>query len=244
MRQSVLALTTVTALAMPALAAAQAASSPVAGNLSLVSDYRFRGLTQTFEEPALQGGFDYAHASGLYLGNWNSSISDTFFAGSPLEMDFYAGYKPTFGDVALDLGILYYYYPGSDAAGIGRIDNTELYAGAAWKWLSAKYFHAVSDFFGAPDTKNSNYIDLTASFSFGAGWGLVGHVGHQKVKNASALDYTDYKLGVTKDVAGWVLGAAFIDTDADETVYTFTSGGGKSMNVGDSTLVLSVGKTF
>jgi uncharacterized protein (TIGR02001 family) len=244
MRQSVLALTTVTALAMPALAAAQAASSPVAGNLSLVSDYRFRGLTQTFEEPALQGGFDYAHASGFYLGNWNSSISDTFFAGSPLEMDFYAGYKPTFGDVALDLGILYYYYPGSDAAGIGRIDNTELYAGAAWKWLSAKYFHAVSDFFGAPDTKNSNYIDLTASFSFGAGWGLVGHVGHQKVKNASALDYTDYKLGVTKDVAGWVLGAAFIDTDADETVYTFTSGGGKSMNVGDSTLVLSVGKTF
>lgn len=244
MRQSVLALTTVTALAMPALAAAQAASSPVAGNLSLVSDYRFRGLTQTFEEPALQGGFDYAHASGLYLGNWNSSISDTFFAGSPLEMDFYAGYKPTFGDVALDLGILYYYYPGSDAAGIGRIDNTELYAGAAWKWLSAKYFHAVSDFFGAPDTKNSNYIDLTASFSFGAGWGLVGHVGHQKVKNASALDYTDYKLGVTKDVAGWVLGAAFIDTDADEAVYTFTSGGGKSMNVGDSTLVLSVGKTF
>ena len=244
MRQSVLALTTVAALAMPALAAAQAASSPVAGNLSLVSDYRFRGLTQTFEEPALQGGFDYAHASGLYLGNWNSSISDTFFAGSPLEMDFYAGYKPTFGDVALDLGILYYYYPGSDAAGIGRIDNTELYAGAAWKWLSAKYFHAVSDFFGAPDTKNSNYIDLTASFSFGAGWGLVGHVGHQKVKNASALDYTDYKLGVTKDVAGWVLGAAFIDTDADEAVYTFTSGGGKSMNVGDSTLVLSVGKTF
>jgi uncharacterized protein (TIGR02001 family) len=244
MRQSVLALTTVTALAMPALAAAQAASSPVAGNLSLVSDYRFRGLTQTFEEPALQGGFDYAHASGFYLGNWNSSISDTFFAGSPLEMDLYAGYKPTFGDVALDLGILYYYYPGSDAAGIGRIDNTELYAGAAWKWLSAKYFHAVSDFFGAPDTKNSNYIDLTASFSFGAGWGLVGHVGHQKVKNASALDYTDYKLGVTKDVAGWVLGAAFIDTDADETVYTFTSGGGKSMNVGDSTLVLSVGKTF
>lgn len=245
MRRSLASIAVAGALAVPTLAVAQAAApSPVTGNASLVSDYRFRGLTQTFEEPAFQGGFDYAHSSGIYVGNWNSSISDTFYAGSPLEMDFYAGYKPTFGDITLDLGILYYYYPGSDLPGVGKIDNTELYAGAAWKWLSAKYFHAVSDFFGLPDTKNSNYIDLTASYTFGSGWGLVGHVGHQKVKNADALDYTDYKLGVTKDLSGWVLGAAFVDTDADAGVYTFTSGGGKSINVGDSTVVFSISKTF
>src|SRR5690606_867259 len=144
-----------------------------------------------------------------------------------------AGYKPTFGDIGFDLGILYYYYPGSNLAGVGKIDNTELYAGVAWKWLSLKYFHAVSDFFGATDTKDSSYLDFTASYSFGNGWGLSGHVGHQKVENASALDYTDYKLGITKELAGWVVGAAFVDTDADEAVYTFTSGGGRSMNVGD-----------
>lgn len=248
MRKSVVSAAVAAAFALlPMLAAGQApAASPVTGNISLVSDYRFRGLTQTFEEPALQGGFDYAHPSGFYAGNWNSSISDTFFAGSPLEMDFYAGYKPTFGDITLDLGILYYYYPGSNAPApiSGRIDNTELYAGATWKWLSAKYFHAVSDFFGVPDTKGSNYIDLTASFTFGAGWGVVGHIGHQKVKNASALDYTDYKIGVTKDIRGWVLGAALVDTDAEDAGYTFTSGGGKTMNVGDSTVVFSVSKTF
>lgn len=243
MRKSLASIAVAAALAVPTLAAAQA-PSPVAGNISLVTDYRFRGITQTFEEPALQGGFDYAHSSGFYAGNWNSSISDTFYAGSPLEMDFYAGYKPTFGDITLDLGVLYYYYPGSDLAGVGRIDNTELYAGAAWKWLSVKYFHAISDFFGAPDTKNSNYVDLTANFTFGSGWGLVGHVGHQKVKNASALDYTDYKLGITKDVSGWVLGAAFVDTNVDENLYRFTSGAGKTMNVGDSTIVFSVSKTF
>jgi uncharacterized protein (TIGR02001 family) len=245
MRKSFASITVAAALAVPTLAAAQAAApSPVAGNISLVSDYRFRGLTQTFEEPALQGGFDYAHSSGFYVGNWNSSIADTFFGGSPLEMDFYAGYKPTFGDIGLDLGILYYYYPGSDAPGIGKIDNTELYAGATWKWLSAKYFHAVSDFFGIDDTKGSNYIDLTANVPFGAGWGLVGHIGHQKVKNNSDADYTDYKIGITKDIRGWVLGAAWVDTDADDAFYTATSGGGKTMNVGDSTVVFSISKLF
>jgi uncharacterized protein (TIGR02001 family) len=242
MHRSIVALAVAAALAVPVLAAAQApAASPIAGNISLVSDYRFRGITQTFEEPALQGGFDYAHASGFYAGNWNSSIADSFFGGSPLEMDFYAGYKPTFGDITLDLGILYYYYPGSNDPVLGEIDNTELYIGAAWKWLSLKYFHAVSDFFSVPDTKNSNYLDLTASYAFGAGWGPVGHIGHQKIKNNSAADYTDYKLGVTKDLGGWVLGAAYVDNDAEGTI---TSGGGKTMDIGDSTLVFSVSKTF
>jgi uncharacterized protein (TIGR02001 family) len=234
-------------LLAPALAGAQQpAASPVVGNMSLVSDYRFRGLTQTFEEPALQGGFDYAHSSGIYLGNWNSAISDSFYAGSPLEMDFYGGYKGSAGALGYDVGILYYYYPGSNAPALGgTIDNLEVYAGVSWKFLSLKYFHAVRDFFGAPDTKNSNYIDFSATWDLGQGWGVNGHIGHQKVKNISAADYTDYKLGVTKDIGGWVFGASFIDTDADSAAYTFTNAAsGKTVNVGDSTLVLSVSKTF
>jgi uncharacterized protein (TIGR02001 family) len=159
-------------------------------------------------------------------------------------MDFYAGYKPAFGPVTGDVGILYYYYPGSNAPGIGKIDNTEIYVGVSWKWLSAKYFHAVSDFFSAPDTKGSNYIDLSATVDLGGGFGVVAHVGHQKVKNFGNLDYTDYKLGVTKDIGGWVFGAAFIDTDADAALYTFTNANGKAVNIGDSTVVLSVSKTF
>ena len=245
MRKSILSTAVATALLVPGLAAAQAPASPITGNMSLVSDYRFRGLTQTFEEPALQGGFDYAHSSGLYLGNWNSAISDSFYAGSPLEMDFYGGYKGTAGALGYDVGVLYYYYPGSNLAGVGTIDNLEVYAGVSWKFLSLKYFHAVSDFFGAPNTDGSNYIDLTANFDLGQGWGVNGHIGHQKVKNISAADYTDYKVGITKDISGWVFGASFIDTDADSAAYTFTNASsGKTVNVGDSTLVLSVSKTF
>jgi uncharacterized protein (TIGR02001 family) len=245
MRKSVLAASVAAVLLTPALAAAQSAS-PIAGNMSLVSDYRFRGLTQTFEEPALQGGFDYAHSSGIYLGNWNSSISDSFYAGSPLEMDFYGGFKGTAGPVGFDVGVLYYYYPGSNAPALGgKIDNLEVYAGVSWKMLSLKYFHAVSDFFSAPNTDGSSYIDLTATFDLGNGWGVNGHIGHQKVKNFSNLDYTDYKIGVTKDIGGWVFGASLIDTDVDEALYTFTNAAsGKSVNVGDSTVVLSVSKTF
>jgi uncharacterized protein (TIGR02001 family) len=237
MRKSILSASVAVALLTPALAAAQSAS-PVTGNMSLVSDYRFRGITQTFEEPALQGGFDYAHSSGVYLGNWNSSIADSFFGGSPLEMDFYGGYKGTAGPLGYDVGVLYYYYPGSSP----KIDNTEIYVGVSWKFLSLKYFYAVSDFFSVPDTDGSDYIDFTATWDLGSGWGLVGHVGHQRIKNNSSADYTDYKLGVTKDLGGWLFGAAFIDNDASGTITNPNNGTTKT--VGDSTVVLSVGKTF
>jgi uncharacterized protein (TIGR02001 family) len=247
MRKTILSLSVAAAaLAAPLTAAAQATPAPaVTGNMTLASDYRFRGISQTFEEPALQGGFDYAHASGFYIGNWNSSISDSFYAGSPLEMDFYGGYKRAFGDIGLDLGAIYYYYPGSNAPALGgKISNTELYIGGSWKFLSLKYYHAVSDFFSLPNSKNSNYLDFAATWDLGNGWGVNGHVGHQKVKGLSNADYTDYKLGVTKDIAGWVFGLAWVDTDAEAAAYTATNAGGKTKNLADSTIVLSVSKTF
>ncbi|HYN12522.1 MAG TPA: TorF family putative porin [Burkholderiales bacterium] len=240
MRKTILSLSVAAALAAPLTAAAQATPAPaVTGNMTLASDYRFRGLTQTFEEPALQGGFDYAHSSGLYVGNWNSSISETLFFGSPIEMDFYGGYKRSFGDIGLDVGLLYYYYPGSAP----KVDNTEIYVGGSWKFVSLKYFHAVSEFFSIPNTKNSSYIDLSATYDLGNGWGINGHIGQQKVKNRGDLDYTDYKLGVTKDIGGWVFGAAYVDT-TDAGGWTGTNAAGRFLSLGDSTIVLSVSKTF
>lgn len=132
----------VTASAQTAPAAAPASPHTFTGNVGLFSQYIFRGLTQTNEKPALQGGFDYSHSSGIYLGTWASNISwytdanmGTLAApvsmGSPgalgapftanksntasLEWDFYGGYKSTLGggDWNYDLGMLQYYYPGS-----------------------------------------------------------------------------------------------------------------------------------
>lgn len=283
MRKTLLSLSVAAALATPILAAAQQAApqSPhtVTGNAGLFSSYRFRGIDQTFGKPALQGGIDYGHASGLYLGNWSSNISEgAGFPAGNLEMDFYGGWKKAFGDFGLDVGFIYYYYPGTDAnlatgtafvnprdatkIHTGRVDNKEIYIGGSWKWLSLKYSHATDDYFSLPGTKGSNYLDFSANYDLGNGWGVNGHVGSFKLKgwsvgtDASDGDYTDWKVGVTKDVNGWVFGAAYIDGDAKGSCnpanpgfYCFANqlpagAGVKLKDAGRGIVVLSVAKTF
>jgi hypothetical protein len=108
--------------------------SPVTANVTVASSYIYRGITQTNNKPAIQGGFDYAHESGFYVGNWNSSISwisDEYTnsgtakqsapsTSAPVEMDFYAGFKKELiGEgFASDFGVLQYYYPTSGLGGI------------------------------------------------------------------------------------------------------------------------------
>src|SRR6267142_1755165 len=144
--------------------AQQAAATPpppaVTGNMTLVSEYRFRGIDQTFGKPAIQGGFDYSHASGIYLGNWNSNVSQgAGYPGGNIEMDFYGGYKHAFGDFGTDIGFIYYAYPGTDP----KIDNKEIYLGGSWKFLSAKIFYALDDYFSfkpasGESTKGTTYL--------------------------------------------------------------------------------------
>ncbi|MGE0498414.1 MAG: TorF family putative porin [Ramlibacter sp.] len=237
---SALALTGVSAFAQ---AKAPEPDYTLSGNMTLASDYRFRGISQTNKKPALQGGFDFAHKSGFYLGNWNSNISSQFYNGANIEMDFYGGYKGSAGDLGYDLGAIYYYYPGSgNIAGTNKIDNTELYAGVSYGPFSAKYYHAVSKFFSAPNTKNSFYIDLGYAQDLGDGWGVNAHVGYQKVKNTpgGAGKITDYKLGVTKDLSGYVVGASYVSTNRKNTFFDPTAG----KDVGKGTVVLSVAKSF
>jgi uncharacterized protein (TIGR02001 family) len=256
-RKTCLSLALAALLASPAAALAQAtpAQPPhaITGNVGLFSDYRFRGLSQTFQRPALQGGFDYEHASGLYLGNWNSNVSSALYPNANLEMDFYGGYRRAFGDFGLDAGAIYYFYPGSRADLANpqtgavctgcRIDNKEVYLGGSWRWLSLKYYHSIDDFFAIPDTRNSWYLDLTGELELGAGWTLRAHAGRQKVRNLADATYNDYSLGVTKELGGFVFGAAYVDTNAKDAAYLL-SDARKTMNIGKSGVVLSVSKSF
>ncbi|GAP35947.1 TorF family putative porin [Piscinibacter sakaiensis] len=230
-----LALTSIGALA-------QSTGPTVTGNLSLVSDYRFRGISQTDKKPALQGGFDFSHPSGFYLGNWNSNLDSAFYNGANLEMDFYGGFKTEVGGVGLDVGAIYYYYPGSGKGGTTKIDNTELYVGATFGPATLKYSHATSDFFGAPNTKNSGYLDLSLAQDLGGGFGVNAHVGYQKVRNVpgAAGKITDYKLGVTYDLSGFVLGASYVGTNRDGIFFGPQSG----KDLAKDTVVLSVLKSF
>lgn len=261
--RSLIVLTLAAAFASPVLAEeAPASEHSLTGNLGLFSSYRFRGIDQTFGKLALQGGLDYAHSSGLYFGNWNSNVSSG--AGYPegnLETDFYGGYKTSFGDFGLDVGGLYYYYPGSTYLG-KTVDNGELYVAASWKFISLKYSYAVTDYFGAKtstggNTSGAGYIDLSANYDLGEGWAVNGHLGHLDFGKVSDASYTDWKLGVTKDVSGYVFGLAYVDTDAKgdcatSQIYCFSNNldaqgnktGTKSKNGGRGIAVLSVVKAF
>jgi len=174
--------------------------SPVTANVTVVNDYRYRGLTQSNFKPAIQGGFDYAHESGLYIGNWNSSISwisdsstytsnSTKSVSAPIEMDFYAGFKKELiGEgFASDFGVLQYYYPTSGLAnGTTSPNSTELYAAQNFTFGPvtgfAKVSYAVSTLFGTTNSTGSYYPDLTVNYDTGFyGIALNGHVGYQYI---------------------------------------------------------------
>jgi uncharacterized protein (TIGR02001 family) len=141
-------------------------------NVGGVTDYRYRGISQSRLKPAIQGGADFAHKSGFYIGTWASSIKWVKDAGGDAnaEVDLYGGYKFTAGPVGLDVGVLRYLYPGS-ALPVNP-DTTELYVAGTWGPATLKYSHAVTNLFGFFDSKNSYYVDLNATFETGF-WGLT-----------------------------------------------------------------------
>jgi uncharacterized protein (TIGR02001 family) len=200
------------ALVTAGAAVPTAASADVAFNVGAVTDYRYRGISQTRLRPALQGGVDYSNG-GFYLGAWGSTIKWVKDAGgdSDVEIDVYGGYKGEISKgLGYDLGVLGYIYPSNKFS--PSADTTEIYGALSFGPATFKYSHSVSNLFGVPDSKNSGYFDLTATFDVG-GWSLAPHIGYTKVSNASVLDYTDYSLTLSKDFSGFVLSAAIVGAD-------------------------------
>jgi uncharacterized protein (TIGR02001 family) len=262
MKKTILAAAVLSAMgaASNAMAQASAPASPhtVTGNVGVFSDYRFRGISQTFKAPAVQGGFDYAHASGFYAGNWNSNVSGLSYAnGASLEMDFYAGYKTDVAGVGLDVGTLYYYYPKAEYTGTDeKYDNHEIYLGASFGPVSAKLSYALTDYFGLNSTTSGStlgdsngtiYAELNFSQEVAPKTTLTAHVGHTNYKNYSDLDYTDYKLGVGYDVNGYVFGLAYVGNsvkDNGKGFYSVTNANGKKEDLYKGGAVVSLSKSF
>lgn len=236
MRKSLLTLALGSTLCVPALAQAQAASPhSFSANVGLYSEYIFRGTAQTAGEPALQGGFDYAHSSGFYAGTWASNISwlEDFgaYTRSSLEWDFYGGFGGNIGksDFTFDVGTIYYYYPGNENPGAANADSWEIYGGLGWKFLSLKYSYALKNYFGAKpggrDTDGTWYLDFGVDYPVGSsGFSLIAHYGILDVKNDGSRDnaeevgYNDWKIGAKYVVPSGMLkdlelGAYYTDTD-------------------------------
>jgi uncharacterized protein (TIGR02001 family) len=253
-------------LAAPGVAlAADAAPTPaVTANVGLVTNYLYRGISQTGAKPAIQGGFDYAHASGFYAGAWGSNISWISDPAPPaassasLELDTYFGFKNSFAtDFSYDVGFLRYNYPGVYASGATKANTNEIYGLIGWKWLTAKYSRSLGDTFGMPNAKGTSYIDLSASYPIAdSGVTLGAHYGKQTFKGSTAETaaaaghtptYSDYKLSVSKDFSGYAWGLAYSSTNAKKGVgqaYNVVLVDGSNIDLGKGTLVLSVLHSF
>lgn len=243
--------------AASAVHATDTATSPFAlnANVSLVSQYVFRGISYSQERPAMQGGFDLAHGSGLYLGVWGTSVSDDALNDASGEIDVYGGYANTIGDFGYDIGLLQFIFPG------GRIDGTrekydtlELYAGITWKFLSLKYSHTLGDYFGfndksfglgRGDSKGSYYVEANLAHEFLPGWIVSAHVGHQYVRNYGEYNFTDWKIGLEKSFGGgWQAGLAWVDTDADKPLYTVCDDGRHCKNTASGKWLVHLTRSF
>jgi uncharacterized protein (TIGR02001 family) len=246
------------------LAQAQAPAAPASphtltGNMTVASQYVFRGLKQTDGDPALQGGFDYSHTSGFYLGFWGSNISwlrdfGAYTSGASLEMDFYGGMKGAFGksDFGWDVGLLNYYYPGTVAPGVTKANTLEMYGAVSWKWLSAKYSYSLDNTFGTANSDGTWYLDFSANFPVNDKFAIQAHYGIQEfdgingagVSNDSFASYKDWKIGATYALPeNFTLGAYFTDTSmnaAQEAWYTSPTG----RKLGNSTFTVFITKTF
>jgi len=251
-----------TGLAHAADAPAPPPEHTLTGNVGLYSQYIFRGLTQTDRDPALQGGFDYSHSSGFYLGTWGSNISwlrdfGTYSNGGSLEWDFYGGYKWGFAeDWTLDLGALYYWYPGDVVPGAAKANTFEIYSALSWKWLTGKISYALSnDVFGVTNADGTWYLDLSANVPIVDKLTLNLHYGIQEfsgstpagVSNDSFASYKDWKVGVSYSLPkDFTIGAFYSDTSMNATQRAFytTPASAGSRFVGDSTFTVFVSKTF
>lgn len=239
---------------VPVAALAEDSPHTLSGNVSLTSDYIFRGISQTGGGPAIQGGLDYSHASGLYVGTWASNVGwiqdfQGYKSGS-LELDLYGGYRNQLGDtgVSYDLGAIGFLYPG-ERGGAVDADTVELYASLGWKWFTVKYNYSISDeTFGFANSDGSGYLDLSASLPVGeTGLTLGAHWGTFNFENNPAQDYDDYKLSATYDMgklagvlSGVTAGVAYSDTDAKRSAWTDNDG----EYLGDDTVFFWVSKAL
>jgi uncharacterized protein (TIGR02001 family) len=260
MNKTILAMAALTALsAIPAVSQAEDAN-PLSFNVSLVSDYRFRGISQSRLDPALQGGADYAFPNGFYIGTWMSTISWIKDAGkiagvdtgsAPVEWDFYGGYKGEIQkDFTYDVGALQYYYPANHLSNIPNnfSPNTlELYGALTYGPATVKYSQSVTRLFGFASSKSSGYLEAAATFDVGDGYSVTPHIGHQEVRHNSNFSYTDFSLTGAHDWFGLTFSAAVIGTDAKKSIGSppgpaYASPSGK--NLGRTALVVAVKKTF
>jgi len=186
------------------------------GNISLVSDYVFRGVSLSDGAMAVQGGFDWTDEH-FYVGTWGSSLTDG------VELDLYAGFTPTTGPITWDFAVLGYFYPGADDEA-AELDYLEFMASGTFS-LTENFsvrpaLYVAPDNYG--DTGEATYIELSAAYEMTDEFVFSGTFGSQSVEDpdgpfgaADEDTYASWNLGAAYVVDGFTLDLRYHDTDID-----------------------------
>jgi uncharacterized protein (TIGR02001 family) len=253
-------------LAFSFTASADEATPPytLTGTASLVSEYISRGMHMNWGNPALQGSIDFFHSSGWYATLWASQVDDKYYANGSTEVDVLAGFRGAFDKHwGYDIGLGAYFYPGANWGRLkpspwpdGRYDTVEATFAISYDWLSLKYSHTLTDYYGyddrtvplmvynsgvlggvksGHDTKGSGYLEANANYDLGNGYLLGLHAAYQHVTHRNRLDYSDYRAGITKSLPkGWSAALNYTTTHNADIYDNFLSAtnNGQTMDIG------------
>ncbi len=236
--------------AAPAIAQDQTDPPPpvtISGSATIASDYRFRGISQTDKDFAVQGGISVSHQSGIYAGVWGSSIDDYVAAGSDQEIDLNAGFKKTFGGTTLDVGATYYYYPGAEKVIPGyNSDFVETYValshtlGPATAKATVAYAPKQSALSVGAGKEDNLYLagDLSAGIPT-TPVTVSAHLGHSFGPSYLTIGkgYTDWSVGASYVWKNLSVGVTYVDTN--KSLYSYS---GK--NISKAGLIGTVGVSF
>lgn len=205
------------------------AENGLTGNVALTSDYVRRGISQTDETAAIQGGVDFTHESGLHTGAWGSSIDLNNNQAGSMELEVYGGFQNEVNGFTYDIGAIYFAYPGSDSD--LNYDFFEVYLSGSFDFDVANVSASVNyspEYTG--DTGDSMYYAAGIEVPLAHEFKAIGHVGHLSVDNSA--DYTDWSLGVARNWLEMDWSLAYTDTDLDTS------------DLDEARTVLTVGKSF
>lgn len=213
------------ALSLLAVAAvspdATAADWTSSANVGFVTEYSFRGIAQSDEHAAVQGGFDISHDSGIYAGIWGSNVDFNDSSEATIETDIYAGYSNALDNgLAYDIGAIYYAYPGANSSLNYDFWEAALALGYDFDGFSTSVSYNYSpEYFG--DSGNAHYGALNVDVPLEYDFTLTGHYGYQYIEDEASFGigedtYSDWSIGLGYNFAGFDMSLSYVDTDLDE----------------------------
>jgi uncharacterized protein (TIGR02001 family) len=221
------------------LVAATAANAGVSSTWTAASDYDFRGITQSAQDPAIQGSIDFAADSGFYVGAWGSNVDFGDDLDVDLEVDYYAGFAgQSEGGLGYDAGIVYYSYPDD-----GDFDYMEAYGSISKDWFKGKLWY--SNDFGGDTTAGETpawYAEVNGTFPLPQNFSVLAHAGYSfgSYWKDTDSEYIDYSLGVGYTISHVNLALKWVD-GSDLKIADGTPG---DVFSSESRVILTVATTF